>query len=453
MDQDIHPQRRHCLQLLAGLGLTASSAHLRIAAATQAQEQGPAHGQAQTPGKEQEQRQGQKQGQEQARLQGRAQRQGQTQEPSTASGEVIVARFGGRTGLPAPEHIRRVFAAGPPAGVLVAVLAPEKLLGWPTPLADGARALLGPALRNLPVTGRLAGRGNTVPLEALIEQAPDLVLDAGTADATYVSGVRRVSEQTGLPTVLIQGRIGEQAAQLREVGHLLGTAERGARLAGEAQHFIDLATRIRNGIPPAQRPRVYFGRGTDGLETARPGSINAELLDFCGGHNVAASMKQGLTGPRVDGTAAAVESTGHRHAGCSLCPPGTYRSALAGHQRRAHGTRALRTGAALWLAGQPPGRQPADRHPLAAGTPAPRPSGTAGTEPTATDRAALLPAVLRSPAAGGGCTAPAGGKLDTGVSEWHVGACRSLDPHVSFICTGARRPLTLARGWMTCVGG
>lgn len=162
MDQDIHPQRRHCLQLLAGLGLTASSAHLRIAAATQAQaqEQGPAHGQAQTPGKEQEQRQGQKQGQEQARLQGRAQRQGQTQEPATASGEVIVARFGGRTGLPAPEHIRRVFAAGPPAGVLVAVLAPEKLLGWPTPLADGARALLGPALRNLPVTGRLAGRGD-----------------------------------------------------------------------------------------------------------------------------------------------------------------------------------------------------------------------------------------------------------------------------------------------------
>lgn len=120
-----------------------------------------------------------------------------------------------------------------------------------------------------------------------------LTLDAGTADATYVSGMRRVSEQTGLPTVLIQGRIGEQAAQLREVGHLLGTAERGARLAGEAQHFIDLATRIRNGIPPAQRPRVYFGRGTDGLETARPGSINAELLDFCGGHNVAASMKQG----------------------------------------------------------------------------------------------------------------------------------------------------------------
>lgn len=148
-------------------------------------------------------------------------------------------------------------------------------------------------MRNLPVTGRLAGRGNTVPLEALIEQTPDLVLDAGTADATYVSGMRRVSEQTGLPTVLIQGRIGEQAAQLREVGHLLGTAERGARLAGEAQHFIDLATRIRNGIPPAQRPRVYFGRGTDGLETARPGSINAELLDFCGGHNVAASMKQG----------------------------------------------------------------------------------------------------------------------------------------------------------------
>ncbi len=204
--------------------------------------------------------------------------------------DVVVARFGT---LPAPERVRKVFAAGPPAGVLVAALAPGKLVGWPLTLGDEARALLGPPLRTLPHTGRLSGRGSTVPLESLLQWAPDLVLDAGTADATYVSGARRVSEQTGLPTVLIQGRIADHAAQLRTVGRLLGAAGRGEQLAAEAEAAIALAGRVRASVPPAERPRVYYGRGTDGLETGLSGAINVELLDFCAGRNVAAEAGQG----------------------------------------------------------------------------------------------------------------------------------------------------------------
>lgn len=203
---------------------------------------------------------------------------------------VVVARFGAQ---PAPERVRRVFAAGPPAGVLVAALAPDKLLGWPQTLGDDARAFLGPQLRALPHTGRLSGRGSTMPLEALLQLAPDLVLDAGTADATYVSGMRRVSEQTGLPTLLIQGRIADHAQQLREVGRLLGVAARGEQLAAEAQAAIDLAAQVRASVPPDQRPRVYYGRGADGLETGLAGSINLELLDFCAGRNVAADAGRG----------------------------------------------------------------------------------------------------------------------------------------------------------------
>lgn len=225
-----------------------------------------------------------------ARVQAREETTGEPGSAARAGGGVVVARFGA---LPAPPQVRKVFAAGPPAGVLVAALAPEKLLGWPTPLGDAARALLGLRLRALPHTGRLSGRGSTVPLESLLQLAPDLVIDAGTADATYVSGVRRVSEQTGLPTLLVQGRIADHAAQLREVGRLLGVAERGERLARDAEAAIALAERVRASVPPAGRPRVYYGRGADGLETGLAGSINVELLDFCAGRNVAAEAGQG----------------------------------------------------------------------------------------------------------------------------------------------------------------
>lgn len=213
-----------------------------------------------------------------------------THAQGTGHDGIIVAHFGT---LPSPERVRKVFAAGPPAGVLVAALAPQKLLGWPLTLGDGARALLGPTLRALPHTGRLSGRGSTVPLESILQLQPDLVLDAGTADATYVSTLRRASEQTGLPTVLIQGRVAEHAAQLRTVGRLLGVPERAAHLAGQADQAIALAERVRASVPLHRRPRVYYGRGVGGLETGLAGSINVELLDFCAGRNVAADAGQG----------------------------------------------------------------------------------------------------------------------------------------------------------------
>lgn len=203
---------------------------------------------------------------------------------SSEDSDIVVARFGPQ---PAPAAVRRVYAAGPPAGVLVAVLAPDKLLGWPQALGADARALLGPGLRALPHLGRLAGRGSTMGLESLLQLAPDLVLDAGTADASHASGMRRVSEQTGLPTLLIQGRMADQVAQLRVVARLLGVPERGEQLAQQAQAAIDLAARVRGSVPAAEWPRVYYGRGADGLETGRAGAINVELLGFCAGHNVA----------------------------------------------------------------------------------------------------------------------------------------------------------------------
>ena len=207
-----------------------------------------------------------------------------------ATPSVIAATFGR---LPSPARVQRVFAAGPPAGVLVAALAPEKLLGWPFPLSPQARQLLGPETSALPHRGRLAGRGSTVSVETLLQLQPDLILDAGTADATYVSGARRVSEQTGLPTVLVQGRLADHAAQLREVGNLLGVPERAALLAAHADATLALAAQVRADVPLAQRPRVYFGRSADGLETGLDGSINVEVLDFAAGRNVAAAAGKG----------------------------------------------------------------------------------------------------------------------------------------------------------------
>lgn len=206
-------------------------------------------------------------------------------------GSVIAARFGRL-----PARAGRVFASGPPAGVLLAALAPQQLLGWPMQLSDAARAHLGAHLQALPYLGRLSGRGSTLPLEKLLALQPDLVLDSGTSDATHVSAAERLARQTGLACVLVQGSLPEHARQLREVGALLGAAERGEALARYADDVAGLVRAVTAGIGEQARPRVYLGRGANGLETGLAGSINVEVIDYAGGRNVAAQAgKGGLT--------------------------------------------------------------------------------------------------------------------------------------------------------------
>lgn len=202
---------------------------------------------------------------------------------------IIAAAFGQ---LPNPAEVRRVFAGGPPASTLITVLAPEKLMGWPWNVSAEARTLLPPAVRDLPQVGRLAGRGSTMSNETLLQLKPDLILDIGTVDATYISAMQRVAEQTGLPCLLLHGGLADHPAQLREVGRMLGVAARGEALARWAETTIALAERVRAAVPPEKRPRIYYARGPAGLDTGLGGSINMETIDFASARNVAAEAGQ-----------------------------------------------------------------------------------------------------------------------------------------------------------------
>jgi len=190
--------------------------------------------------------------------------------------------------VPPPSDIKRIFAAGGPASVLLAVLAPHKMLGWPSQMSSKVLDALGSPLRDLPVLGRLSGRGSTIPTETLLALKPDLILDAGSVDDTYLSTAQRVTEQTGIPYVVIEGRLADSARQLLEAGRLLGAEARGNALADYAEEILSSAARVRKAIPLEKRPRVYYGRGQEGLETGMVGSLHMEAIDIAGGYNVAA---------------------------------------------------------------------------------------------------------------------------------------------------------------------
>lgn len=65
-----------------------------------------------------------------------------------------------------PDKIERVFAAGPPAAILLYMLAPEKMTGWPNVPKKEERPFIAKPYRDLPALGRLTGRGGTANLES-----------------------------------------------------------------------------------------------------------------------------------------------------------------------------------------------------------------------------------------------------------------------------------------------
>jgi len=192
---------------------------------------------------------------------------------STAALAAEVTDATGRT-VQVPDQIARVLPAGPPAAELLAAVAPDLMLGWPSPLSDGARALLASDAAKLPQVPRMTGRDDvTAKLQAL---HPDLILDYGTISPRYADLARATQQRTGIPTILLDGSLTEVPHVLRLLGGILHREGRAETLANFAEALLALPT------PHTDHKRVVYARGTDGLTVAAPDTDVTEVFSHLG---------------------------------------------------------------------------------------------------------------------------------------------------------------------------
>ena len=199
---------------------------------------------------------------------------------------------GGRT-VEIPDRVSKVLAAGPPASVLIYMLAPEKLAGWVREPKEREKPFLLPSVRDLPTYGRLTGKGGDANIEMVLKARPDVIIDVGTVNETYISLADRVQRQTGIPYILIDGKFSDTPQSLRALGRILGVSERAEALAADAEATLKVTGEVKARVPEDERPRIYYARGPKGLETGLGGSINMEILDAVGAVNVAAAAGRG----------------------------------------------------------------------------------------------------------------------------------------------------------------
>lgn len=199
-----------------------------------------------------------------------------------------------------PERVERVYAAGPPASVLVFAINPDKLLGWTRAFRPDEAAFIPRKYADLPELGRLTGRGNTANVEVLLGARPDLVVDVGATAPTFASLADRVQQQTGLPYLLLDGRFEAIPETLRALGHAMGDKASAERLARYCEQAIQEVARRVAQVPPDRRPRAYYGRGPQGLVTGLGGSINVQVMEFLGAKNVAGAVHGGLAATSLE---------------------------------------------------------------------------------------------------------------------------------------------------------
>ncbi len=191
----------------------------------------------------------------------------------------------------AVAQVERVYAAGPPASLLVFALAPQKLTGWTRAMRPDEIPFFPEPYGRLPELGRLTGRGNTANVEAVLKSKTDLIVDVGSTGEPYVSLAKQVEQQTRIPYALLDGRIEATPTTLRALGRRMGD-DAEALAAWYERELADAKQRVSRA---KEHPLVYYGRSPSGLQTGGKGSINVEILDFLGARNAAADTRPGLS--------------------------------------------------------------------------------------------------------------------------------------------------------------
>jgi ABC-type Fe3+-hydroxamate transport system, periplasmic component len=178
------------------------------------------------------------------------------------------------------------------------MLAPEKLGS----VSSNTTNATGQNLTSLSSTLSGSMKSGSTNYEAYIAMHPDLVFISCESGLTDPSATNLTQEKFGtIPVVCVDNARNATGygPTLLFMGDILGVPDVAKEEDAYYQKVLDeVQTKVAT-IPEGKRVRVYYAEGTDGLSTDPSGSCHSQLIDVCGGINVATcevSSGSGMTG-------------------------------------------------------------------------------------------------------------------------------------------------------------
>jgi iron complex transport system substrate-binding protein len=189
----------------------------------------------------------------------------------------------GRT-VEIPTTINKVLCCGPVECILTYMLAPDKLGGWCfLPNSTEGADYYDTQYADLPVIGGWYGKvtGN---YETFISLEPDIIF---ASDAATVE--ERQQNFGSIPVVCINvfDTYDTMPDSITSMGDILGVEEQAQKLINYYNEAVNYVSSVLANISEEDKVTVYYAEGDGGLSTDPSGSQHTELVDFCGGLNVA----------------------------------------------------------------------------------------------------------------------------------------------------------------------
>ncbi|MDR1206758.1 MAG: ABC transporter substrate-binding protein [Peptococcaceae bacterium] len=206
--------------------------------------------------------------------------------PTAAGEDTFVFTDSSGRQVTLPRDITRVAPSGAVATMLLATIAPEYLVSAGSTPSSSQYKYLPQVLLTLPTTGQFYGSKSTLNLEALLDAAPQVVIDLGDKKDGIDKDMDMVQKQTGIPTLFIEADLAHMAEAYRTLGGLLaGKTGKAEQLAAYIEDTLAAAAANSAKISEEDRLSVMYTSGATGLNTNASGSVQSQVIPLVGAVN------------------------------------------------------------------------------------------------------------------------------------------------------------------------
>ena len=186
----------------------------------------------------------------------------------------------GRT-LILPADITKIAITGPLSQIYILPLAGDMLVGVSTAYAEDAQDYLPAYIYEKTEIGQLYGGKGEMDLEALLQAAPDVVIDIGEHKTTIAEDLTTLTDQTGIPFLHIDATVRTAPEAYRVLGQLLGREEKAEELALWCEStYSDVTSMMEKIDADNARKSVLYCLGDKGVNVIAEGSFHAETVNM-----------------------------------------------------------------------------------------------------------------------------------------------------------------------------
>lgn len=185
-----------------------------------------------------------------------------------------------------PSSIQKVYAPSPYGSYALYAMDPSLLSGWIFNIKEENLAYLNKKMETLPTIGRIFGAGKSANLEVLLSQHPDLII-MWSHNNTITKKEEERLKVLNTPIVYVKEEsLLDYPKIFNFLGKVLNKEERSQILASYTKNVFQNVKKTISTISIANRPKVYYAEGVDGLSTECNDSIHVELLQIVGDVNI-----------------------------------------------------------------------------------------------------------------------------------------------------------------------